>query len=237
MLSTVRERWRELLLEGAAVLLCVLLAFAVDSYGEGLSERRAEEVYLVALAEELGANDELLGNLSAGSQSRIEDVENYLSKVVHASSADGPSVSSVNEMLAQVGPFRIATFQRGALDDLLTSGGIELVRSDEVRRGILFYAQLIEQEMVRQVAALQFWEDHMAPYYYEHASFFDFMTWLEIPGESIPGALNMAAFHRSPEYSNLLIERRARDVSLLRTRDALAEQIDALLEMLEGGAL
>ena len=52
VLSTVRERWRELLLEGAAVLLGVLLAFAVDSYGEGLSERRAEEVYLVARAEE-----------------------------------------------------------------------------------------------------------------------------------------------------------------------------------------
>jgi hypothetical protein len=237
MLSTVRERWRELLLEGAAVLVGVLLAFAVDSFGEGLSERRAEEGYLVALADEIRANSERLQDLIDRSRSRIEAVENHLTNIVHASASEEPPVSVVNEMLAEVGPFRVATFQQGALDDLLTSGGIELVRSDELRRGILSYAQLVEQELVRQQAALRFWDDHMAPHYYEHASFFDFMTWLEIPGESIPGALNVRAFYRSREYSNLLIERRVRDRDLLQARDELAKQIDVVLEMLPGGAI
>jgi hypothetical protein len=237
MLTVVRERWRELLLEGGAVLLGVLLAFAVDAYGESLSERTAERAYLVALADEVRANDELLQNLSDGSRSRIADVESYLTRVVHASPSERGSVEAVNEMLGQVGPFRVATFQQGALEDLLTSGGIELVRSAELRRAVLFYAQLLEQEMVRQEAALRFWEDHMAPYYYEHASFFDFMTWLEVPGEAIPGALDVDAFHGSHRYSNLIIERRVRDTSLLQTREALAEQIDVVLGMLPGGAL
>ena len=235
MLTTIRERWRELLVEGGAVLVGVLLAFAVDSFGEDLFDRRAEKAYLVALADEIRANDELLRNLANRSRSRIERVEGYLTVVVHTSSSGDESVAAVNEMLAEVGPFRVDTFQQGALDDLLTSGGIELVRSDELRRAILSYAQLIEQEMVRQEAALRFWEDHMAPYYYEHASFFDFMTWLDVPGESIAGALNVDAFRRSHKYSNLLIERRVRDLSLLQTRDALAEQIDVVLEMLPAG--
>ncbi|MDH5590215.1 MAG: hypothetical protein OEZ65_15795 [Gemmatimonadota bacterium] len=236
MLDTIRERWRGLLLEGIAVLLGVLLAFAVDSYGEERSERRSEAAYLGALAEELLANDLLLDSLMEASRQRISTVERYLGEVVHAPAGRAEAASSVNEMLGMVGPFRVAAFQRGALDDLLTSGGIELVRSGETRRGILLYAQLMSQERVRQEAALRYWEDQMAPYYYEHASFFDFMTWEEFEMEALPDALDPGAFHRSTQYSNLLLERRVRDQSLMDTRCTLADQIDALRQLLTDGS-
>ena len=42
---------------------------------------------------------------------------------------------------------------------------------------------------------------------------------------------------RSATSMNVDIERRVRDQSLLQTRDALAEQMDAVLDMLPGGAL
>lgn len=234
--ATVRRRWRELLLEGVAVLLGVLVAFGVESWGQGLAERRAERSYLTALAEELRTNAETVAELTEASKTRIDRVEKFLSTVVHAPAASPPSLDAVSEMLRRVGPFRVTALQRGALDDLLTSGGIELVRSDAIRRSILSYAQRVEQEKVNQEAARRFWDDHMAPHYYEHASFFDFMTWLEIPGESIESAIDVGAFHLSRDYSNLLIERGVRDRDLLNARKALAEQIEALLGELTSAA-
>lgn len=232
--SALRDRWLGLLLEGLAVLIGVLLAFGVESYGAVREELRDEAAYLAALELELGVNAVLVSGFMSATEGRIEEATHYLLEVVHAPGEGQVGPSQVNQMLSDVGPYRMVSFQRGALDDLLASGGLELLRSEEVRRATLVYSRLLEQEGIRQQAALDFWEQQMSPYYLEHASFFDFLGLAEDGGEPLADALDVRAFAGSRAYSNLLIARRVRDRSLLRSREELAAQIDVLLNLLGG---
>ena len=231
--GTLRDRWAGLLLEGMAVLGGVLLAFGVESYGVQRQERAAESAYLAALELELGVNSGMVDERIAVSEERIADAARYLLEVVHATDDGGVDATEVNQMLRDVGPFRITRYQRGALDDLLASGGLELIRSEKIRRAILVYSRVLEQEGSRQEAALDFWERQMSPYYYEHASFYDFLAWEELGGRPLADNVDIGAFSGARAYSNLLIERRVRDRSLLRAREALAEQIDSVMILLD----
>ncbi|MBT8461588.1 MAG: hypothetical protein KJO44_03625, partial [Gemmatimonadetes bacterium] len=228
------DRWAGLVLEGLAVLVGVLLAFGVESYGIQRQDRAAEAAYLAALELELGVNAEIVDDGLATTEERIEEASRYLLEVVHAPDEGRVGATEVNQMLRDVAPFRVTSYQRGALDDLLASGGLELVRSEDTRRAILVYSRVLEQEGIRQQAALEFWERQMSPYYYEHASFYDFLGWAERGGRPLPDALDIGAFAGARAYSNLLIERRVRDTNLRRAREALAAQIVSVMTLLDG---
>ncbi|HSM07260.1 MAG TPA: hypothetical protein VK858_21715 [Longimicrobiales bacterium] len=231
--GTLRRKWRELLLEGLAVLFGVLLALAADSWANGQDAARVEAAYLVALREELLANSELVAAQLERTRTRVEEGRTYLAEVVHTRPGDQIGTDEVNGMLLQVGPYRRMSYQRGALDDLLTAGGMELVRSEEIRREILRYARLLEQESVRQEAALDFWEDQMSPYYYEHASLAGFLPWAGELGTPPAEDLDVSAFAGSTRYSNLLIERIVRDQTLGDATEELGDNILELASRLE----
>ena len=232
--GTRSQRWTGLLLEGLAVLIGVLLAFGVEAYGVHRQDRASEAAYIAALELELGANAQIVDDGLASTEERLAEASHYLLEVVHAPDDGRISAPEVNQILRDISPFRATSYQRGALDDLLASGGLELVRSEDTRRAVLVYARVLEQEGIRQQAALDFWERQMSPYYYEHASFYDFLGWAERGGRPLPDALDIGAFVGARAYSNLLIERRVRDTNLRRAREALAAQIDSVLTLLGG---
>lgn len=232
--GTLRNKWRELLLEGLAVLLGVLLALAADSWAETRNAAQVEGAYLTALREELLENAALVTVQLRRTNTRVEEGSTFLAEVVHTTPTQTIGPAEVNNMLLEVGPYRIMSYQRGALDDLLAAGGMELIRSPEIRRGILQYARLLEQESVRQAAALAFWEDHMSPYYYEHSSLAGFLDWAGELGAPPTRELDVSAFAGSMTYSNLLIERVVRDRSLLSAAEQLGQNIEELAEKLAG---
>ena len=231
--GTLRRKWRELILEGLAVLFGVLLALAADSWADGHDAARVEAAYLVALREELLANSDLVAAQLERTRTRLEEGEMFLAEVVHTRPGDGIGPDEVNEMLLEVGPYRRRSYQRGALDDLLTAGGMELVRSDEIRREILRYARLLEQESVSQEAAFDFWENQMSPYYYEHASLAGFLPWARELGTPPIEDVDLSAFAGSTKYSNLLIERVVRDRTLEGAAEELRDHILQLASRLE----
>ena len=211
-----------------------MLAFSIESYGAARADARLERSYLAALRTELVANVDFIQRGIESSEERLAKGQLYLRTVVMASSSEGVGREDVERMQWELNPFRTVAYQRGALDDILSSGGLELLRSDEIRREILTYARLTEQEVDRQQDALHFWEDHMGPYYYQHSSFSDFFE-REIGGYEIPrmdADVDLGAFVGSLRYSNLVLERMVRDEQVLTARRELATQVQSLLTIL-----
>jgi len=217
------------LLEGLAVLLGVLVAFSVESWGADLDEARLGASYQAALESELAANLERAQQRLEDTDARLERSGSYLRTVIHA---DPSTVSEdqVNQMLLGLGPFRVSAFQRAALDDILNSGGLVVLRSDEIRRGILTYSRFLDQEALSQQFASDFWENHMSPYYFEHGGLSEFFA-SDLP--DLDERADLRAFVGSRRYSNLILERQVRDGVVRRGLVALVEHMETLHHLLE----
>lgn len=231
MLSKIRTSWPTLLVEGLAVLVGVLLAFWVESLGQARSDQQKVEAHLRALDSELARNSELVERRIESGRRSVAATEHYLATVVLPGADVDPDAIAVTGMLEGLGPPALLEFQRGALDDILSGGGLPLVTSDSIRTGVLTYARLLADEASTQQAAGRFWSDQIGPYLLEHGSILTFMSMgEELALDALPP--EVGAFVRSRHFSNLLAERRYFELRLLLRRDRLKAQMDRLSALL-----
>ena len=231
MLSNIRRSWSSLVLEGLAVLVGVLLAFWVESLGQSRSDRQRAEAHLEALSSELLLNLELIDRRIQSGNEFVAASEHYLGTVVLPGEELNPDRDAVTEMIERMGPPQILEYQSGALDDLLSGGGLPLVTDETVRQGVLTYARLLADEAGTQQAAEHFWSEQLGPYYFQYGSLLGFMPIADSLGlEARPPVVE--AFVRSRHFSNLLAERRQFERRLLNRRVRLKAHMDSLSSLI-----
>ena len=221
-----RKAWPKVLLEGLAVLLGVLLAFWVESIGQDREDQQRADRYLSAFATELGATATRVDSLIAAGGDELAVIDSFFVTVVLPGAGATPTTEDVTGMIETVAPYWTQPYQRAALDDLLSSGVLPLVEDESVRQGILNYSRLLESEASVQENAVAFWNDHLSPYYFEHASLSGFLV-ADRLGLHSPSP-STEAFVNSREFANLLGERRAIVNRLTGTRIRLKEHMDAM---------
>ncbi len=118
--------WLRIFVEGAVIVLSILLAFGIQAWWDGFQEREEEREVLIGLEAEFVDLQARLQSLTATNRRRAELVERFLSDSV-------PKL----EGLAVDSAFRAATVvnvldQGGALDALLSSGRLELIRDRDI---------------------------------------------------------------------------------------------------------
>jgi hypothetical protein len=225
-----RIAYPKILLEGLAVLVGVLLAFWVESIGQVREDRQRAEQYLSAFATELEATSMRVDSLIEVGEEELADIDTFFAAVVLPPAGVTPSIEDVTLMISTIAPYWMHPYQRAALDDLLSSGGLPLVEDESVRQGILSYSRLLESEASVQQNAVAFWNDHLSPYYFEHASLSGFLVTDRLGLDSPPPSIE--AFVDSREFANLLGERRAIVNRLRGTRIRLKEHIAGLGRLL-----
>ena len=124
--------WRAAILEGAAVLVAILVAFAIDAAWEVRQDHETEDAFLASLQLELVANRSLLSASLANIDANVSATESY---IVWVTTADPARVhaDSLRAMTQRMSPLRAQPLQRAAFEDLL-SGGLQMIRSPELRR-------------------------------------------------------------------------------------------------------
>jgi hypothetical protein len=135
-------KWAGVVGESAAIILSILLAFAIDAAWDGRQDRAAEREAVLALRDDFEAN-----------RAAVQDVldwhatsnERYtlLSSLSVAELAEFPQ-DSINVLLgALAGP---VTFDavRGNIDALVGSGRLDLLRNRPLRAGLTTFINLVE---------------------------------------------------------------------------------------------
>ena len=144
--------WSRVAAEGAAIVLSILLAFAIQASWEKRTERRSELEYLEALRDELDANAGAIdsnSNVAAGTREHLENALRLMEAGLYVDSAE-VFVSSIVRAGTSAGPPRIST---AVHDDLTSSGRAVLIRDADLRRSVLAYytaMDLMLQRMERR---------------------------------------------------------------------------------------
>lgn len=228
--------WRHALLSGLGALLGILLAFGIDAWWDDRTDQQREAAYLDALRSELV---ETRKNLTEHMRSRSEAIavmKHYVETVSAADPRTG-SMDTITVMLTHITPYFDFAPQRAALDDLIGSGGLQLIRSESLRRALAEYEQALVLDRSTQNELITLFRTQMSPYLIAHANW-PATTRLNPrvdpdikPGNvDFPFVADVEAFYGNRTYANLLMIRMLTEMRVRRRQQEVIRSIDALLE-------
>lgn len=131
---------RKLIWEGIAIVVSILLAFAIDAWWDYRQLRAEEQQVLVALRQDFLAN-----RAEARDVITVHERGGRLIAAAHARSRAGTAAlepdSATATLLALAAP-RTFDAVRGTLDALIGSGRLDLIRDAELRHGLTVFLNL-----------------------------------------------------------------------------------------------
>ena len=216
--------WRRLTAEAIAIVVSILIAFAIDAAWETRQESQRLTSSLGSLAEELDGNRRRLEVDLERLRSHLREIEEFV--VLVSGPSDSVSPEQLRTMWGKLIPLRQFPVQQAAFKDL-TSGGLSLISDGPTRRLILEYGQAIEHHESRQRIAEQWFDSRANPYDELHGDLVGMRT--DADGESWAGRTDLRfdfdpdAFVGNRRYANLLAARLYRASSVLDAREDLLQ--------------
>ncbi len=221
-----------LMLEGAAIVGSILVAFAIDAAWDYRGELETERELLTSLSEEFRANLQAL-DVSAEAHRRFQSAAARMLEV----SRSGEHVPAAEmDTLVNLSFLRYWTFNpsQGAREAILASGGLELIRDHQLRQRIGAWSGELEdfseeeREMASEVAR---WrpalEERVAlgPAYSADSS-----GGLSTPGAPVP---DYSAIMGVLELENFLELRLDNERAILRGYERLRLSMDSTIVLIE----
>ena len=226
--------WKRLTAEGGAIVLSILLAFAIDASWDERQERVEERETLEALQSDFESNREAASNvisIHATFEDRVARLARMTRQEVLALPED--SVGPLIAALAAPGTFDPAT---GTVDALIGAGKLGLLREAELRQALTRFLSLVEdaQEDSRymQQFAVKVWEasvSHGGPW----------KTPLDVrrPGQmeflATPSHETLARIHADQSLMGLARQMRYSAWVYVGEVEAVLDQVDRVLELIQ----
>jgi hypothetical protein len=225
-------KWKAAVLDGFAVLIGILLAFAIDAWWDLRSQNEEAQAYLDALETELLENRRIIDGDIELLRIWVAESHSYLEDVVSPSA--NPSYDQVERMVWRTGPAQTTPLLRAALDDLKSSGGLQSIKFAELRHAIADYDRKLDRDASELDDVRDNFREYILQYHIEYGSFTEF-EWEEYAGveESIASfEVDAEAFAANRTYANLLIVRILNYSNLRDTHLEVQEQIDRVLGLI-----
>lgn len=192
------------------IVVSILLAFAVQAWWERQQERRLEVERLSALRIEVGDVVERLPVALATIQGTRAALESLIGQFPGGSLASGDSLIY---WLSEVARPNDLDPPRTVLGDLVSSGGIQQVASDEVRRGIANYQLALDGQDESVQKSWEIWANRIQPYLEGRVSRVDrlrlgaYGAIADVPLDPSPFAPKYADLFADPVFESMLAER------------------------------
>jgi hypothetical protein len=229
--------WRRLLAEGMVIVFSILLAFGVDAWWEGHTERRREAALLSDLLAEFEASRADLVARRDGAR-RMANANTALRDLV-GEAASGLPVMLPDSLILAVLSGPTYEPETNTLDAAIASGRIEIIRSDTIQAELANWRRLIvdtreDELLVRQLSTeqvvpllagqidLSTYYDRVLPWFFEETAG-QVTGSTELRGSTeLAGALALRGFYM--EFS-------ANDLNgMLEALDRIIELIEAELQ-------
>jgi len=135
--AEAESRWRRRAAEALTIVVGILLALAADAGRQYVADRGTERDILAALRVEFAVD---VQELEADQDQRAQKLAaiDFLSEV-HSGAAESPDLDSLAAAVMWTMNWRYYTPSHPVLDDLLTTGRLDLIRSDDLRRALMAF--------------------------------------------------------------------------------------------------
>jgi hypothetical protein len=158
-------RW--LLLEGAAVVASILLAFAIDTWWQDHQDRETERGLLRTIKTELGQN------VSAIERELLyrEAARRSIARLFKAASGEVDlSSEEIDKLLSDLTWWGKATFVTGALNSLLQSGNLSLIENEALARQLAGLPDRYDAMGRIELQDYETFRNIMMPFMYENVN-------------------------------------------------------------------
>ena len=159
MANTRQAQWKRFLAEGVVILVSILLAFSIDAWWNSRIEEQREREQVVSMLAEFKADLTGLDSVLASIQGHAQNIDTLIALL--KASGDQP-VQVPGALLGSAITWRTSDVSTSALDALMASGDLNLLRNTELRTNLAglpaFLADVREDENVAQIFA----ESHMS---------------------------------------------------------------------------
>lgn len=153
--------WARLVAEGVVIICSILAAFAIDAWWEERLEREDEQRYLTSLHQEFRQSLEIVVRRDAVRKEALASSKALIDQVQGAARATDESLLYDFSQLSM--PLDIIP-PRAVLDDLVSSGGTLLIRSDELRIALAQYNASLKMSDQASENAWAVWEERIQPF-------------------------------------------------------------------------
>jgi len=156
-----RMSWSRLGAEGSVIVVSILLAFAVQAWWEGRQEQRQETEYLTALQGELEEGLVRLPQTAAAVADVLHAHEALLGQFHEPALAPADSLLFWLSALSWPPNFSPPT---AVLEDLVSSGGIQLIEADRLRLAVANHEGFLRRFEETADQAWATWAERIQPY-------------------------------------------------------------------------
>jgi len=231
--------WARVVAEGVAIILGILLAFGIDAAWDARQLRAKELEYLRALQVEMALASEELAEDHGRRDRWLVWSDSILGELSERSVPD----SVVNVWIQQVGMLMTRFFPPSSvLNDLVSSGNLSLLTSNDLRFALLSYQQGRERVNFMEDWAREVDEDGLRPYLTQNFRWTSETPLPLRPGGRLPpdpmqpvsvSAESLRKMLNDPVFENLILIKRQRLAILQRRSGELAELIDEVIELID----
>lgn len=158
-----RIPWSRVFVEGAVIVLSILLALGIEAWWDDRQERSAEIQLLVSLGDELRENEERL----SGSRAFAGAMEAAAYAMLDAAArpvASQPSPDSVDALLATLTWWAGTEWVTATVDALVSSGDVALISDPALRARLASWVNHVDQVIAIENQEASTYHERWLPY-------------------------------------------------------------------------
>jgi len=161
MTETQKIPWKRVAIEASAIVVSILIAFAIDAWWADRKDRQEERDYLTSLRQELiRGSDEV----AQREKTHAEIVESHIDLIKQIQSENRASSESLYYMFSLLSRPTAISVPRAVYDDLISSGGSQVIRSDKLRIELALYGATLASFKIENDSVWATWEQRIQPY-------------------------------------------------------------------------
>ena len=160
--------YRYAIIELLLIISGILIAFGIDTRWQEFQNQQKQQNYLQALKTELQDNREAY-------QQHLEHLEHensstslFISRMLNGKYSRQAQADCLYKMLWTLKDIETTLPTRAVLEDIINSGGMQLIRSDIMRRGLASYEQSMDHNWNKQQSLSRRWNDIISSYTLDH---------------------------------------------------------------------
>ena len=237
MANSSKVPWMRLLAEGGAIVVSILLAFAIEAWWADRQVRLEEGVALNQLQVEFETNAGLLRE-KRQTQQYIYDAARYLLELTADENGSNMDIPRVADSVMAISEVRTFDAEVGALSSLINSGKLGILQSNELRSALAAWPALISDLSEDEMGTWNYADTSILPYIDNRSSVRSLMAlspvyseWLD-PGHG-SNSVDIDALIRDREFENLVVERLKFQAIIVAGYDNLENQVARILQLID----
>jgi len=228
--------WRRTMLESLAIILSILLAFAIDAGWDEFKERNQENAFLVSL---LSDYKETRSRIDESTDAHMKFI-NSGRQLLSFHGGDSPNIEpqAIEKMLAAVFyEFNTMYLPSGSRDALFAAGDIEIISNEKLRSMLAAWPTIVADQSEDDSIIVYDVMNNMAPYLNRKVRTRNVIRFTDsnTAAEFIPpiGPVNYDVLWSDPLFDNLVSFRILNETYAIMENSKLSKATDEIIQVIE----